>query len=210
MTAMISDSSPQPGGRTKPRERRPGREVLHGRTAEQKMVRDLLRRARRGAGGVVLVEGDPGIGRSWLLRDATDEAAELGFSLAAGAADQLGQTIPFFALRTALREPFAELTAMIPVMVCPPRPRGGLPRHECTSHSAPRRRRSWSAWMTCTGPARPRWPRCGRCRGTLNGTGSPGSWPGQARPTAPRITCSVNSSRTVPPDSRWARWIRTR
>ena len=59
---------------------------------------------------MVLVEGEPGTGRSWLLRDATDEAAELGFSLAAGAADQLGQTIPFFALRTALREPFAELT----------------------------------------------------------------------------------------------------
>ena len=75
------------------------------------MVRDLLRRARRGAGGVVLVEGDPGTGRSGLLRDATDDAAELGFSLAAGAADPLGQAIPFFALRAALREPFAGLTA---------------------------------------------------------------------------------------------------
>ena len=109
MTAMISDSSPEAGGRTKPRERPGGRQVLHGRAAEQRMVRDLLRRARRGAGGVVLVEGDPGTGRSGLLRDATDDAAELGFSLAAGAADQLGQTIPFFALRTALRAPFAEL-----------------------------------------------------------------------------------------------------
>ena len=109
MTAMISDSSPEAGGRTKPRERPAGREVLHGRAAGQRMVRDLLRRAGRGAGGVVLVEGDPGTGRSWLLRDATDEAAELGLSLAAGAADQLGQTIPFFALRTALRAPFAEL-----------------------------------------------------------------------------------------------------
>ncbi|HEV3288523.1 MAG TPA: AAA family ATPase, partial [Streptosporangiaceae bacterium] len=109
MTAMISDSSPEAGGRTKPRERAVGREVLHGRAAEQKMVRDLLRRARRGAGGVLLVEGEPGIGKSVLLRDAIDEAADLGFSLAAGAADQLGQTIPFSALRGALRERSAEL-----------------------------------------------------------------------------------------------------
>ena len=110
MTAMISDSSPQAGGRTKPRERPGGRQVLHGRAAEQRTVRDLLRRAGRGAGGVVLVEGDPGTGRSGLLRDATDDAAELGFSLAAGAADPLGQAIPFFALRAALRAPFAGLT----------------------------------------------------------------------------------------------------
>jgi DNA-binding CsgD family transcriptional regulator len=53
----------------------------------------------------VLVDGEPGIGKSRLLRDATDEAADQGFSLAAGAADQLGQAIPFFALRAALREP---------------------------------------------------------------------------------------------------------
>ena len=75
------------------------------------MIRDLLRRAQRGAGGVVLVEGEPGIGKSLLLRDATDEAAGHGFSLAVGAADPLGQAIPFFALRAALREPFAGLTA---------------------------------------------------------------------------------------------------
>ena len=109
MTATISDSSPEAGGRTKPRERPIGREVLYGRTAEQTMVRDLLGRAERGVGGVVLVDGEPGIGRSLLLRDAIDEAAERGFSLAAGAADQLGQPIPFLALRAALREPSAEL-----------------------------------------------------------------------------------------------------
>ncbi|HEX5294834.1 MAG TPA: AAA family ATPase, partial [Streptosporangiaceae bacterium] len=57
------------------------------------------------------VEGEPGIGKSLLLRDSTDEAAGLGFSLAAGTADQLGQAIPFFALRAALREPFAGLAA---------------------------------------------------------------------------------------------------
>jgi DNA-binding NarL/FixJ family response regulator len=105
MTAMISDSRGA-GGRMTPPERSVGREVVHGREAEQKVIRDLLRRAQRGGGGVVLVDGEPGIGKSLLLRDATDEAAELGFSLAAGAADQLGEAIPFFALRAALREPW--------------------------------------------------------------------------------------------------------
>ncbi len=85
--------------------------ILRGREAEQKIVRDLLRRARRGAGGVVLVDGEPGIGKSRLLRDATEEAAEHGFSLVAGAADQPGRAIPSSALRAALREPFAGLTA---------------------------------------------------------------------------------------------------
>ena len=75
------------------------------------MVRDLLRRARQGRGGVVLVEGEPGMGKSLLLREATDEAAGLGFSLAAGAPDQLSRAIPFFALRAALPEPFAKFTA---------------------------------------------------------------------------------------------------
>ena len=83
MTAMISDSFPEAGGRMKSRERSAGRDVLHGRAAEQKVIRDLLRRAQRGAGGVLLVDGEPGMGKSLLLRNATDEAAEQGFSLAA-------------------------------------------------------------------------------------------------------------------------------
>src|ERR1700722_16100228 len=86
------------------------RAVVHGREPEQKVIRDLLRRARQGAGGLVLLDGEPGSGKSQLLRGATDEAAEQGFSLVAGAADQLSQAIPFAALRAALREPFAWLT----------------------------------------------------------------------------------------------------
>ena len=111
MTAMISDSPPGARARMTPREPSAGREVVRGREPEQKLIHDLLRRAQRGVGGVVLVEGEPGIGKSLLLRDVTDEAAERGFSLAAGTADQLGQAIPFFALRAALREPFAGLPA---------------------------------------------------------------------------------------------------
>ena len=94
MTAMISDSSAGARGRLAPRERSAGREVVRGREAEQKVIGDVLRRAQRGSGGVVLVDGEPGIGKSLLLRDATDEAAEQGFSLAGGAADPLDQAIP--------------------------------------------------------------------------------------------------------------------
>jgi DNA-binding CsgD family transcriptional regulator/tetratricopeptide (TPR) repeat protein len=57
------------------------------------------------------VDGEPGSGKSLLLRDAVEEAAEHGFSVAVGAADQLGAAIPFYALRMALGEPFAAITA---------------------------------------------------------------------------------------------------
>jgi DNA-binding CsgD family transcriptional regulator len=111
MTALISDSLPGAGGKAAPRPRYAGEEVMCGREPERRIVRDLLRRAQQGAGGVVLVEGEPGIGKSMLLREAVCEAAGHGFSLAAGAADQLGRALPFFALRAALGEPFARLTA---------------------------------------------------------------------------------------------------
>jgi AAA ATPase domain len=113
MTAMINDRLGA-DGRVTPGERPVGRQVVRGRAAEQKVIADLLRRAPRVVGGMVLVDGAPGIGKSLLLRHAIDEAAELGFSLAAGAADRLGQAVPFFALRVALREPFVGLTAEDP------------------------------------------------------------------------------------------------
>ena len=84
---------------------------MYGREDDRRTVLDLLQRVARGGGGVVLAEGEPGIGKSVLLRTAVDEAATRGFSLAAGAADQLGRTIPLFALRAALGEPFARFTA---------------------------------------------------------------------------------------------------
>jgi DNA-binding CsgD family transcriptional regulator/tetratricopeptide (TPR) repeat protein len=111
MTAMISDSSPGARGQVPSQVRSVGNEVMRRLNTERQVIRGLLRRAQRGLGGVVLVEGEPGIGKSLLLREATDEAAREGFSLAAGAADQLGRAIPFFALRTALGVPFTMPTA---------------------------------------------------------------------------------------------------
>ena len=86
MTAMISDGSIGAHGEMTLRERSAGGEVMRGREAEQKMIGDMLRCVQQGVGRVVLVDGEPGIGKSLLLREATNEAAEQGFSLAAGAA----------------------------------------------------------------------------------------------------------------------------
>ncbi len=106
MTATVGDAPGSPG-KIAPRRLSAARRVVRGRAAEQTMVLDLLRHAQRGAGGVLLIDGEPGIGKSLLLRDAIDEAAERGFSLAEGAADPLGQAVPFFPLRTGLHEPLA-------------------------------------------------------------------------------------------------------
>jgi DNA-binding CsgD family transcriptional regulator len=84
---------------------------MRGREPERRMVGDLLQRAAQGASGTVLVEGEPGIGKSLLLREAAAGAAGSGFSLAAGAGDQLGRAIPFLELRAALGEAFVQFTA---------------------------------------------------------------------------------------------------
>ena len=108
MTTVISEHSPRARGSIAPHR---AQNAVHGREAERRAVRDLLRGAQRAAGGVLLVEGETGIGKSLLLRDSVDEAAGRGFSLAAGAADQLSRAVPFFALRSALGEPFAAFIA---------------------------------------------------------------------------------------------------
>ena len=193
MTAMISDSSPEAGGRTKPRERPGGRQVLHGRAAEQRMVRDLLRRARRGAGGVVLVEGDrvpagpgcsetpPTTQRSWAFRWPRGRRTSWARRSRSSRC----------ARPCACRSPNS--SAMIPVTICPPRPRGGLARYEHTSHSAPRRRRSWSAWMTCTGPCG---GHAGRAAGVAAGhQTAPGRLaPGTVKHAPPRHGVPVRST----------------
>jgi DNA-binding CsgD family transcriptional regulator len=79
-----------------------------GRDGEWRIVRELLRRAQRGIGGVLLVEGEWGMGKSALLRESGRLAAAQGFSLASGCADPLGQMVPFFSLLSALNQPFDE------------------------------------------------------------------------------------------------------
>jgi len=110
MTTMISHSSLRTGTSSTGDDDRHGVAAIRGRDAERRMIRELLLRAQRGIGGALLIEGEPGAGKSALLHDAVGTAAGLGFSLAVGAADSVSQAVPLVPLRQALGESFARLT----------------------------------------------------------------------------------------------------
>ena len=77
---------------------------MRGREHELQLAGDCLREAARGHGQVLLVEGEPGIGKSAILAEVTALAGRRGFALAAAAADELGQLMPFAPLAAALPE----------------------------------------------------------------------------------------------------------
>ncbi len=77
---------------------------MRGREREQEIALGFVRDGGSRPGGVLLIEGEPGIGKSGLLRTAIDEAARRGFSLVAATADELGRAVPFAPLVSALRE----------------------------------------------------------------------------------------------------------
>jgi len=75
---------------------------VRGRVAECEQVLGLLRSTKGGQGGLLLVEGDPGMGKSLLLTAAGREAERLGLTLVAVAADELSQAMPLAPLLTAV------------------------------------------------------------------------------------------------------------
>ncbi|MFC5138659.1 ATP-binding protein [Actinomycetospora rhizophila] len=68
--------------------------ALVGREDETAALREHLAAAERGRGGVVLLVGEPGVGKSRLLRDATDVARGLGLRVLAGRAVPGGSPVP--------------------------------------------------------------------------------------------------------------------
>lgn len=100
-TAVISPASSDRRAFPPPT-RRQGDTEMRGRGAEWRVVGELLRRARTGAGRLLLVTGERGMGRSMLLREAAHEGSRQGFSLATGTADRLGGQLPLFELRMAV------------------------------------------------------------------------------------------------------------
>ena len=193
MTAIISDFSPEAGGRTKPRERPGGRQVLHGRAAEQRMLRDLLRRAaagggRRGAGG-----GGAGH-RQVRCCSATPPTRQRSGAFRWPRVQRTRWARRSRSSRCARpcvsRSPGSP--RMIPVVTCRMRPRGGSPSYEHTSNSEPPPARSCSAWMTCTGPP----GHAGRAAGVAAGhQTAPGRLaPGPVKHAPPRHGVPVRSA----------------
>jgi DNA-binding CsgD family transcriptional regulator len=83
--------------------------VLLGRENEIALLHEFLRELGRGGGNAVLVEGEPGIGKSALIRAVIADAAQAaresgsgGFHVFWGAGDELGQELPLLPFLDAL------------------------------------------------------------------------------------------------------------
>jgi DNA-binding CsgD family transcriptional regulator len=79
--------------------------ALIGRDSELAALVKLMAEVAAGRGGSVLIEGEPGIGKSTLVRTALAEAAatDAGCQVFWGAGDELGQALPLLPLLEALR-----------------------------------------------------------------------------------------------------------
>lgn len=75
---------------------------LRGRDAEVAELTGWLARLRAGQGGVLLVEGAPGAGKSRLVREALAIAEDLPVRVLAGAGERERRNVPFGALLRAL------------------------------------------------------------------------------------------------------------
>ena len=90
---------------------------IHGREAEQARVRELLEAARAGSGGVLVVHGDAGVGKSTLLADLVREArqpdADVPVTVLRTQGIESEAPLPFAALQRLLR-PVMRLADRIP------------------------------------------------------------------------------------------------
>jgi len=77
--------------------------ALVGRDDELALLDGLLREAARGRGCAVLVEGEPGIGKSTLVHAAVAAARDAGCQVFWGIGDELGMALPLLPFLDALR-----------------------------------------------------------------------------------------------------------
>ncbi|HEX3514859.1 MAG TPA: AAA family ATPase [Trebonia sp.] len=77
---------------------------MRGRDEELRIASEILDHAERGQGKVLLIEGDPGVGKTGLLDEVLNEAGRRHFSLAKAEADEIGRRTPFAPLLTALQD----------------------------------------------------------------------------------------------------------
>jgi DNA-binding CsgD family transcriptional regulator len=77
--------------------------ALVGRDDEMALLTGLIKEAARGRGSSVLIEGEPGIGKSALVRAAVADAPSAGCQVFWGAGDELGQQLPLLPFLDGLR-----------------------------------------------------------------------------------------------------------
>jgi DNA-binding CsgD family transcriptional regulator/tetratricopeptide (TPR) repeat protein len=77
--------------------------TLIGRESEMALLTGLVRDAARGRGSAVLVEGEPGIGKSALVRAVVAGAPEAGCQVFWGSGDELDQALPLQPFLDGLR-----------------------------------------------------------------------------------------------------------
>lgn len=78
--------------------------VLVGRGSELSVIRDALDRAEAGAAVTLLVTGDAGVGKTALVQQACEDRAAGTIVLMGGCLPLTSMTVPFLALRSALRD----------------------------------------------------------------------------------------------------------
>ena len=81
---------------------RPPRLPLVGREAELSALRTDLARSRAGRSALLVIHGEPGVGKSRLLTVVADEARRSGWTVAAGRAFALETGVPYALLSDAL------------------------------------------------------------------------------------------------------------
>ena len=157
--------------------------VVIGRGAETAALRSALGAAGDGAGGVVFLAGEAGIGKSRLAAELAGQARAGGMRVVAGRAVPAGAASPYRPLTEALLQGLREfpfpaddslapwgpaLRAIVPAMPgagggevarSPPVTRRRYAAKPCSGCCAawPDPPASCSCWRTCTGPIRTRW-----------------------------------------------------
>ena len=86
---------------------------LYGRNAELAALDDLLSRAREGTSGALVLRGDPGIGKTALLREVTERAD--GFRVIRATGTEEEADLPFAGLHLLLRPALDHIPALPPV-----------------------------------------------------------------------------------------------
>jgi DNA-binding CsgD family transcriptional regulator len=77
--------------------------ALIGRDSEMALLTGLMKEAARGRGASVLIEGEPGVGKSALMRAAVAQAPKAGCQVFWGAGDELSQALPLLPFLDGLR-----------------------------------------------------------------------------------------------------------